>query len=70
MTILKVIEYEAGKRAVGIKCISFNEPQFGGHFPERPIMPGVMQVVDYIFNRERVLRLVQHDRAMRNAMTG
>ena len=40
----KVIEYEAGKRAVGVKCITFNEPQFGGHFPERPIMPGVMQV--------------------------
>lgn len=40
----KVIEYEAGKRAVGVKQITFNEPQFGGHFPERPIMPGVMQV--------------------------
>lgn len=40
----KVIEYEAGKRAVGVKSISFNEPQFMGHFPERPIMPGVMQI--------------------------
>ncbi|KAJ1459290.1 HotDog domain-containing protein [Pelagophyceae sp. CCMP2097] len=40
----KVISYEAGKRAVGIKCISFNEPQFMGHFPGRPIMPGVMQI--------------------------
>jgi 3-hydroxyacyl-[acyl-carrier-protein] dehydratase len=40
----KVIEYEAGKRAVGVKQITFNEPQFGGHFPDRPIMPGVMQV--------------------------
>ena len=39
-----VIEYEAGTRAVGIKQITFNEPQFGGHFPDRPIMPGVMQV--------------------------
>mmetsp|Transcript_8578 Transcript_8578/g.12631 ORF Transcript_8578/g.12631 Transcript_8578/m.12631 type:complete len:208 (-) Transcript_8578:251-874(-) len=40
----KVIEYEAGKRAVGIKCVTANEPQFTGHFPDRPIMPGVLQV--------------------------
>lgn len=41
---LVYLRYEAGKRAVGVKCISFNEPQFGGHFPDRPIMPGVLQV--------------------------
>ncbi|KAJ8603796.1 hypothetical protein CTAYLR_000203 [Chrysophaeum taylorii] len=40
----KVVEYEPGKRAVGVKCITFNEPQFTGHFPDRPIMPGVMQI--------------------------
>jgi len=40
----KVVEYEAGKRAVGIKCVTANEPQFTGHFPDRPIMPGVLQV--------------------------
>ena len=40
----KVVEYEAGKRAVGIKCVTMNEPQFTGHFPDRPIMPGVMQI--------------------------
>eukprot|EP00545_Synedropsis_sp_CCMP1620_P012393 CAMPEP_0119004432 /NCGR_PEP_ID=MMETSP1176-20130426/1136_1 /TAXON_ID=265551 /ORGANISM="Synedropsis recta cf, Strain CCMP1620" /LENGTH=170 /DNA_ID=CAMNT_0006956131 /DNA_START=74 /DNA_END=586 /DNA_ORIENTATION=- len=40
----KVIEYEAGKRAVGIKTVTKNEPHFNGHFPDRPIMPGVMQV--------------------------
>ena len=38
----KVVEYEAGKRAVGIKCVTMNEPQFTGHFPDRPIMPGVI----------------------------
>lgn len=31
-----------GKSCVGIKCISFNEPQFQGHFPGMPIFPGVM----------------------------
>ncbi|CAM9113184.1 unnamed protein product [Chrysoparadoxa australica] len=40
----KVIHFEPGKRAVGVKCITNNEPQFTGHFPDRPIMPGVLQV--------------------------
>uniref|UniRef100_A0A7S1XUS2 3-hydroxyacyl-[acyl-carrier-protein] dehydratase n=1 Tax=Phaeomonas parva TaxID=124430 RepID=A0A7S1XUS2_9STRA len=40
----KVIEFEAGKRAVGIKQVTNNEPQFTGHFPERPIMPGVLMI--------------------------
>lgn len=32
------------QRAVGVKCVTNNEPQFTGHFPDRPIMPGVLQV--------------------------
>lgn len=40
----KVVEYEAGKRAVGVKSVTKNEPHFNGHFPNRPIMPGVLQV--------------------------
>ena len=40
----KVVEYEMGKSAVGIKCVTLNEPHFTGHFPDRPIMPGVLQV--------------------------
>lgn len=40
----RVIELEPGKRAVGIKMVTANEPQFTGHFPERPIMPGVLMV--------------------------
>ena len=40
----KVIEFEAGKRAVGIKKVTANEEFFNGHFPNRPIMPGVLQV--------------------------
>uniref|UniRef100_A0A7R9UF58 3-hydroxyacyl-[acyl-carrier-protein] dehydratase n=1 Tax=Pinguiococcus pyrenoidosus TaxID=172671 RepID=A0A7R9UF58_9STRA len=40
----KVVEFEAGKRAVGIKCVTNNEPQFTGHFPDRPIMPGVLMI--------------------------
>ena len=40
----RVIEYEDGKRAVGIKNLSFNEQFFQGHFPQEPVMPGVLQV--------------------------
>lgn len=40
----RVIELVPGSRAVAIKNISANEPQFTGHFPGRPIMPGVLIV--------------------------
>ncbi|NEP59641.1 MAG: 3-hydroxyacyl-ACP dehydratase FabZ [Symploca sp. SIO2G7] len=40
----RIIEYVPGKLAVGIKNVTFNEPYFQGHFPGRPIMPGVMIV--------------------------
>ena len=40
----RVIELEPGRRAVAIKQITANEPQFTGHFPDRPIMPGVLMV--------------------------
>jgi UDP-3-O-[3-hydroxymyristoyl] N-acetylglucosamine deacetylase/3-hydroxyacyl-[acyl-carrier-protein] dehydratase len=40
----RVIEFESGKRAVGIKNLTYNEPVFEGHFPVEPVMPGVLQV--------------------------
>lgn len=40
----RIIDYVPGERATGIKNISVNEPQFQGHFPGRPIMPGVLIV--------------------------
>jgi 3-hydroxyacyl-[acyl-carrier-protein] dehydratase len=40
----RVVELEPGKRIVAIKAVTANEPQFTGHFPDRPIMPGVLMV--------------------------
>ena len=40
----RVIAYEPGVSATAIKNITMNEPQFQGHFPERPLMPGVLIV--------------------------
>lgn len=42
LLIDKVLECEPGKSLVGIKNVSHNEPYFPGHFPTRPIMPGVL----------------------------
>lgn len=38
----RIIEYVPLKSAVGIKNVTFNEPHFQGHFPGRPLMPGVL----------------------------
>ena len=44
LLIDRVIELEKGKRVVAVKSVTANEPQFSGHFPGRPIMPGVLMV--------------------------
>jgi UDP-N-acetylglucosamine acyltransferase len=40
----KVVEHEPGKRIVAIKNVTSNEEFFNGHFPENPVMPGVLQL--------------------------
>ncbi|OSQ42434.1 3-hydroxyacyl-ACP dehydratase FabZ [Thalassospira sp. MCCC 1A01428] len=42
LLIDKVIDIEADVAAIGIKNVTMNEPQFTGHFPQQPIMPGVL----------------------------
>lgn len=40
----RILEYTPGKRIVGIKNVTINEPFFQGHFPDMPIMPGVLMI--------------------------
>ena len=42
LLIDRVIDLEPGKTLTGLKNVSFNEPYFLGHFPQKPIMPGVL----------------------------
>ncbi len=40
----RILEIEPGQRAVGIKNVTINEPYFTGHWPQQPVMPGVLMV--------------------------
>ncbi|SFV87494.1 3-hydroxyacyl-[acyl-carrier-protein] dehydratase, FabZ form [hydrothermal vent metagenome] len=42
LLIDRVLELEIGKSIVALKNVTYNEPQFTGHFPTQPIMPGVL----------------------------
>ena len=42
LMIDRVVDIVSGERAVGIKNVTINEPFFQGHFPKRPVMPGVL----------------------------
>jgi 3-hydroxyacyl-[acyl-carrier-protein] dehydratase len=44
LLIDRVVEIDPGQRVVAIRNVTANEPQFTGHFPDRPIMPGVLLV--------------------------
>jgi 3-hydroxyacyl-[acyl-carrier-protein] dehydratase len=40
----RIVEANGDESCIGIKNVSMNEPQFQGHFPERPVMPGVLMI--------------------------
>lgn len=44
LLIDKIVEVDGDDSGIGIKNVTFNEPQFQGHFPERPVFPGVLLI--------------------------
>lgn len=44
LMIDKIININGDESATGVKCVTINEPHFQGHFPERPVMPGVLLI--------------------------
>jgi 3-hydroxyacyl-[acyl-carrier-protein] dehydratase len=40
----RIVDAKGDESCIGIKNVSVNEPQFQGHFPERPVMPGVLMI--------------------------
>jgi 3-hydroxyacyl-[acyl-carrier-protein] dehydratase len=63
----KVKDIEPGQSAVGIKNVTFNEPQFQGHFPAVPVFPGVM-IIEALAQTACVLVGVTMDLADRNML--
>ena len=58
----RIVELETGKRIVGIKNVTMNEPFFPGHFPGHPVMPGVL-IVEAMAQTGGMLLLGQVDEA-------
>ena len=46
-------ELEPGVRAVGYKCVTYDEPYFAGHFPQEPVMPGVLIIDCLLYTSTR-----------------
>ena len=60
LLIDRIVEMEPGKRIVGIKNVTMNEPFFVGHFPSFPVMPGVL-IIEAMAQTGGVLALHNHE---------
>ncbi len=54
----RIEEMEEGKRIVGKKCVTYNEPFFAGHFPQEPVMPGVL-IIEALAQTELYVHFLQ-----------
>ncbi|MGD0586633.1 MAG: 3-hydroxyacyl-ACP dehydratase FabZ [Oryzomonas sp.] len=61
----RIEEVETGKRIVGIKNVTVNEPFFPGHFPGHPVMPGVL-IIEAMAQTTAILAYVSSDDSVRS----
>ncbi len=65
----RILELDPGKRAVGKKCVSYNEPYFEGHFPGEPVMPSVL-ILEALAQVGAVICLSIEENKGKNALFG
>lgn len=65
----RILEIEVGKRAVGLKNVTINEPFFQGHWPETPVMPGVL-ILEAMTQVGAIMLLAHPDNAEKQAFIG
>jgi 3-hydroxyacyl-[acyl-carrier-protein] dehydratase len=64
----RITEVENGKRIVGFKNVSINEPFFPGHFPGHPVMPGVL-IIESMAQVSGILAYLSSDESVRSKIT-
>lgn len=69
LLIDKITECEPGQRAVGVKCVSANEMQFLGHFPQKHVMPGVL-IIEALAQTGAVALLMEEENRGKIAFFG
>jgi len=64
----RIVEMEPGKKIVGIKNVTINEPFFPGHFPGHPVMPGVL-IIEAMAQVAGILGILTYDENDRDKIT-
>lgn len=65
----KIVDYEPGNYAKGIKCVTANEMQFLGHFPQKHVMPGVL-IIEALAQTGAVALLAEEENKGKIALFG
>ena len=65
----RVLEHEPGERVVALKNVTYNEPFFPGHFPEAPVMPGVL-ILEVMAQATGILAMGVHEKDTRYYIVG
>lgn len=64
----RILEFEEGKKIVGLKNVTMNEPFFPGHFPGHPVMPGVL-IIEAMAQVAAILAYKSSDESIRSKVT-